>query len=187
MWDGAYTVGPHLLQRKRTEETRYGKQFAPSCETRRRTPPSNAAHDTVPYFSTYMYQVTRLVPSAVINSSFSLVSEFRTLSPTLCVILAGMGLNHGAKEQTPHGTDDDEVEVGIGANPFGEADDEPPPWCVSVSAPAAAPVSSPDIFFCSSFQIEEKQVCSAQIRFWVDFMPGSSKKRSGESRSAMSF
>jgi hypothetical protein len=96
-----------------------------------------------------MYQVTRLVPSAVINSSFSLVSEFKTLRPTLCVILDGTGLNHGAKEQIPHGTgDEDEV---IGAVPFGEADDEPPaPWCrVSVSAPSAAavaPVSSPDMF-----------------------------------------
>jgi hypothetical protein len=96
-----------------------------------------------------MYQVTRLVPSAVMNSSFSLVSEFRTLRPTLCVILDGIGLNHGAKEQNPHGTvaDEGEGEVGIGANPSGEADDGPPCCCGSVCAPdAAAPVSSPDIF-----------------------------------------
>jgi hypothetical protein len=95
-----------------------------------------------------MYQVTRLVPSAVMNSSFSLVSEFRTLRPTLCVILDGAGLNHGAKEQIPHGTDDEVIGDGASVPPFGEADEFPPPWCcVSVSAPDAvtAPVSSPAI------------------------------------------
>jgi hypothetical protein len=119
-----------------------------------------------------MYQVTRLVPSAVTNSSFSLVSEFSTLRPTLCVIREGTGLNHGAKEQIPHV---DEVGGGTDAGvPFvGDANDSP------CAATAAASTPSIVCRYCSN-KIDNK---SGQILFSFGFMRDS--QASLESGSAM--
>jgi hypothetical protein len=109
--------------------------------------------------ATYMYQVTWLVPSAVTNSSFSRVSEFKTFRPTLCVIRAGTGLNHGANEQIPHVVD--EVGGGTGAAvPFvGDAGEDSP--CAATAAVASTPSIA-----CRFVRINRQQVRSNSSLFW---------------------